>query len=145
MEEQPEPSASNCPYCGGAPEHNPNHVLSATGYTHDDIRFTCSECNEKWTCGVPIGEHDGALAEDLFCESCEKRYGLPHRIREKTGEEVEIHMKCPNEECYFFWKFTRPKDDSGVMLFGYPQITGAIEDADQEVSELGYTKEQLED
>lgn len=139
MDEAPAPSASNCPYCGGRPRHDPNHVLSANGYIHDDIRFTCSDCNRSWTCGVPIGEYDGELAEELFCESCEKRYGLPHRIEPRPDHgDVVLHMKCPNQECFFFWRLKRPVGEGGVVLYGYPQITGSIEDA---TSPYGYDED----
>lgn len=127
------PSASKCPYCGGEPKHNPENVLGATGYTYNDVKFKCRECDEEWTCGVPIGEHDGTLAEELFCASCETRYGLPHRIKFRSERVAEIHMKCP--ECFYFWKIRRETDKHNVILFGFPQITGSIEDAD---APLGY-------
>lgn len=128
MDEQLVPSDVSCPYCGGDPEYEPEHVLSASGYTHDDIHYTCEECSEGWTSGVPIGEHDGELAEDLFCQSCQKRYGLVHRIQPVSDTQVRVHMKCPNDECYNFWQFKRKCDD-GVILMGYPQITGNTDDA----------------
>lgn len=147
MEEQPEPSASNCPYCGGKPEHDPKHVLSASGYTHDDIHYTCSECSEEWTCGVPIGEHDNELAEDLYCQSCETRFGLVHRVQPISNTQVQFHMKCPNTECRNFWQIKRGSDD-GVILMGYPQITGSIEDATTEFGHpntIRHTQRDLDD
>lgn len=144
LDEEPVPSAARCPYCGGRPEYDPAHTLSAMGYTHDDQRLTCDDCGREWTVGVPIGEHDGSLAEDLYCGSCGERYGLPHRIHlrgyrrcEACGGEfgdegvdgVVCHMKCPN--CYYFWTFTREPDEDGVMLYGFPQITGSVTDSDE--------------
>lgn len=126
MENQPEPSASSCPYCGGDPEYDPEHILAASGYTHDDIHFTCKDCERDWTCGVPIGEHDGEFAKDLFCRSCTERYGLVHRVQPITDTQVLIHLKCPN--CYNFWQMKRKSDD-GVILMGYPQITGDTDNA----------------
>lgn len=131
MEKQPEPSASQCPYCGGEPQYDPEHVLSATGYTHDDVHYACSDCGEEWTCGVPIGEHDGELAEDLFCRSCEKRFGLVHRVQPVNENQVLFHMKCPNTDCHNFWQMKRQSDD-GVILMGYPQITGNTKDASRD-------------
>lgn len=141
MEEQPIPSSTKCPYCGGDPEYNPDHILSATGYTHDDIQLTCSECGDSWCCGVPIGEHDGELATDLFCESCEERYGLPHRVRPRNVPgTIVVHMKCPN--CYYFWTFKRETDEGGTMLYGFPQTTGTI---DEDTSAYGYPDEKKDD
>lgn len=129
MEKQPEPSASNCPYCGSEPEYDPQHVLAASGYTHDDIHFTCSECEREWTCGVPIGGQDNELADDLFCRSCEERYGLVHRVQPISDNAVQIHLKCPNGDCYNFWQIKR-QSESGIILMGYPEITGDMEKAE---------------
>lgn len=131
LSEQPTPSASCCPYCGGDPAHDPKHVLSANGYLHDDVSLTCEECGEKWTCGVPIGEYDGPLAEDLFCGSCQTRYGLVHRVEPLSESEVRFHMKCPDDDCKYFWQFRREGGDHGVILLGYPQITGDVESANE--------------
>lgn len=131
LEKQPTPSAGTCPHCGGEPEYEPEHVLSASGYLHDDVHFTCRDCGGEWTSGVPIGEYDGPLAEDLFCEACEKRYGFIHRVEILDETTIRVHMKCPNTDCYHFWQFDREGDGRGVVLMGYPQITGDVEGADQ--------------
>jgi hypothetical protein len=128
MEKQSVPSASNCPYCGSPPQYNPEHNLSAIGYTHDDIVFTCSECDEEWPCGVPIGDVHDEYAQDLFCNSCESRYGLVHRVDPKDGYDcIVLHMKCPN--CTYFWKSKRQTGPDGKVLTGYPHITGSIRNA----------------
>lgn len=146
LTEQPTPSEANCPYCGGDPEYDPEHQLSFMGYTHDDVTFDCSECDERWVSGIPIGEYDGPLAEDLYCRQCEKRYGLVHRVRPLTGHYerdlndedvsdptmgVEVHMKCPNEDCRYFWTFERDVGPHGTVMMGYPQITGDVDGAEE--------------
>lgn len=129
MEKQPVPSDAHCPTCGGEPEYDPEHILSASGYTHDDIHYTCSECGNTWVSGVPIGEAEGELADDLFCRSCEQRYALVHRVQPINDTRVKIHLKCPN--CYNFWHLERESDD-GILLMGYPSITGDMEDVSKE-------------
>lgn len=139
--------------CGGAPEHDPLHVLSAVGYKHDDVHMTCSDCEYRWVCGRPVGEYDGPLAEDLFCASCEERYGLAHHVELLTedgenatdgnhyvhddGEagDIRLHLKCPNTECNRWWTTARTPDEDGVALVGYPEITGTIDD---ETAPRGY-------
>lgn len=129
MKKQAVPSASTCPYCGAEPEHDPTHVLSATGYTVDEITFSCSECFRSWTCGVPIGEIDGELAVDLFCESCEERYGFPHRVHRPTNEQNtwQVDLKCP--ACFYHWTVER-EGGPMTMFFGYPHVTGSVDDAE---------------
>lgn len=135
LERQPAPGASQCPVCGGNPAHDPEHVLSASGYLHDDVKFTCADCGHRWTCGVPIGAVEDAWAADLLCDSCEKRYGLVHRVDPKCGSPVvELHLKCPNQDCLYFWTVQREQgvDDrstEAVALVGYPQITGQFQGA----------------
>lgn len=132
LEAQPLPPDADCPDCGGDPEPDPRHNLSALGYLHDDIPFECSDCGRNWTHGVPVGEYDGPLADDLHCDSCESEYGLVHRVV-PNDDEVVLHMKCP--ECYYFWHVERTPGDTGTALVGYPQITGEIDD---ETDPYGY-------
>lgn len=135
LEEQSAPSAS-CPTCGGEPEHDPQHSLSACGYLHDDIQYTCKDCENQWVHGVPIGEYEGPKAADLFCNACEDRYALVHRVQAvvtRTDDRVRayrFHLKCP--ECYAFWTITRRSGQNGTCLVGYPQTTGNVEEADEE-------------
>lgn len=131
LAEQPVPSTAACPSCGGEPEYDPMHVLSASGYIHDDIHLTCEDCAHEWTAGVPIGETEGELAAELFCGSCAERYMLPHRIEPvQNGRGLyDLHLKCPS--CYYFTTVRRESDEQGVMLYGYPQITGDIGAAEQ--------------
>lgn len=131
LSEQPTPSASTCPYCGGEPEHDATHTLSAMGYLHDDVHLTCADCGQGWTSGVPVGEYDGPLADDLFCTACEERYGLVHRVEIRDPTSVRVHVKCPNTDCYHFWTFDREGDNRGIVLMGYPQITGDVDGADE--------------
>lgn len=138
FEEQPVPDAT-CPYCGGTPtdESIARHKLGAIGYLHDDIKFECAECEEDWVHGVPVGEYDGAYAADLFCDACEERYQLVHRVViQQHDDSVLIHLKCPN--CYHFEKLHRELDDHNVALMGYPQITGDVALAD---GTYGYTED----
>lgn len=132
MEKQPIPEDSKCPQCGGEPtdESEINHHLSQLGYVHDDIEMKCSECGYGWYCGVPIGEYEGELAEELFCDSCESRYMLVHRVLPRPGSSppfrYRLHLKCPNGDCNYFKKVDRKTDNHGIGLVGYPQITGEM-------------------
>ena len=131
LTKQPIPSNTKCPYCGASPTEDSRvkDMLSDLGYTHDDVFLQCQECDEEWTCGIPIGEHDGKYASSLFCDSCEERYMRVHRVNVKTYDDaVEIHLKCPS--CYYFDRITRDVDDGGVALMGYPDITGSTDGAD---------------
>lgn len=129
LSRQAEPDAI-CPGCGGQPKHDPEHVLSAVGYLHDDIVYTCSDCGFEWSHGVPIGDYDDEdRIEDLTCDQC-GRLGLVHRFEPMDGREsCRIHMKCDDETCHYFWKFERKPDGEGVILLGYPQITGDTDNA----------------
>lgn len=126
MSEQPVPENASCPECGGDAV-SPDHTLSALGYKHDDQRFQCVDCHNRWTAGVPIGEIDEHYWEDLVCGSCGD-FGLVHRIRPGDGL-LGIHMKCPND-CYNYWQIQRVLGDANLALMGYPQITGEIGDAE---------------
>lgn len=132
LEEQPAPEAT-CPECGGEPEYDPIHNLSAVGYTHDDVQYTCEDCENTWVHGVPIGDHDTELAENLFCDACEQRYAYVHRVEFADDEHgvraLRLHLKCPN--CYHFWKWERDVESGQrTVLIGHPATTGSIEDAD---------------
>lgn len=144
LQKQKTPEDSMCPYCGGDPtgESEVKHRLSAMGYKHDDVELKCSDCGETWPCGVPIGSYDGKRAAELFCDSCQDRYMLTHRVEPNwkkadeqgsDGWEVLVHLKCPN--CYYFKRIRRSCGNRGVALMGYPQITGEI---DEEASPDGY-------
>lgn len=131
LAEQSAPGAE-CPACGGDPEPDPLHNLSAVGYLHDDIHYECADCGNDWTHGVPIGEHDSEMAEELFCEACRERYAIPHRFEWSTDgkgvKAVRLHLKCPN--CFHFWVWTRPVgEDQITLLVGHPAVTGSVEDA----------------
>lgn len=131
LQEQPTPSESLCPRCGGEPGYSPQHRLSNLGYLHDDVHFTCSECKLDWTCGVPIGEYRGKWADELFCDSCEEEYGLVHRVGvDDNRNHIRLHMKCPNPDCYNFWKVKRETDENGLALTGYSVTTGSMEGAE---------------
>lgn len=137
MDRQSVPSDVSCPACGADPKPDPSHRLSAIGYTHDDIEFDCANaaCGHTWASGVPIGEAHGPLAEELFCDACEKRYGLIHRVKllpvrgDHDRTPLELDLKCPNTNCYHFWTVTRQTDTDGVCLIGHPQITGSLDGA----------------
>lgn len=134
LDKQSVPSDSSCPYCGSAPtdESQVEHRLSNIGYLHDDIQLRCSECDQSWICGVPIGEYDGERADELFCDSCETRYMRVHRVElhREGDDEVVIHLKCPNQDCLHFDKIVRQPGERGVVLMGYPDITGEVEGAE---------------
>lgn len=134
--EQPAPK-SVCPECGGDPLPDPTHNLSAIGYLHDDIQYTCSSCDNRWVHGVPIGEHKSAFAEKLFCKGCRQRYGIVHRVNfEYTEDEeprrvskVNLSIKCPN--CNHYWVIPRGmKEHQVTVLVGNPSTTGSIESVD---------------
>lgn len=141
LEKQPRPEESHCPRCGAEPtdESVVGHRLSATGYTHDDIKLRCSECEASWKLGIPIGE--GGF-DDLWCESCDKTYKLVHRTRhwfDGDGRmKVRLHLKCPI--CYYFDKVDRQPDDENITLVGYPPITGH---QDSDVTPDGYQDGEL--
>lgn len=131
LSEQPLPEDSNCPACGSSPtdESIVEHRLAATGYLHDDIRLECSECGERWTCGVPIGE-EPEFGDDLWCDSCDNSIMLVHRVRFLShGERVELQLKCPRESCRYYDEVEREADD-GVALVGYPQLIGSMDGAE---------------
>lgn len=115
---QPEPDATACPACGGPPADAPEHRLSALGYLHDDICYTCDDCGEEWTHGVPIGTTD---AGDLRCAQCDA-LGLVHRIHFDDGR---FDVKCP--ECYYHWTPDRP--DAPKVNVEDPRTTGATDSA----------------
>lgn len=117
--EQPIPAETRCPDCGGPPmPDRVNHILSATGYRHDDQVHICEDCGKEWTCGVPIDAPEDD--SDLWCDSCDDSYMLVHRFR--PGALSELHLKCPN--CYYFTKVEREPDSTGLVLTDYPHITG---------------------
>lgn len=136
LEEQPIPSETNCPGCGASPTEESvlRHGLSDMGYLHDDIWLECQECENRWVCGVPIGE--GGY-DDLWCNSCDDNYGWMHRFEpweDRDGEDCyRLHLKC--ETCNIFWHVKRYPDDNGLTLVGYPPITGQ---QDSTVSADGY-------
>lgn len=134
LEKQPMPSDTMCPYCGGEPTDDSvvNHRLSATGYLHDDIQLQCQDCGHEWPVGVPIGEIEDPMAEDLYCDSCEKRFMRVHRVAPdwdspEDRRRVLLHLKCPN--CFYFDKEVRECGDRGIALVGYSDITGSFDDA----------------
>jgi rubredoxin len=168
LSEQRIPSNTTCPYCGAEPtgDSKVKHQLSAVGYLHDDIHLECSECDEKWACGVPIGQVDDGYNEDLYCDSCTDRYMQIHRlqvdfkgmaerlrqIEEESGVASINHMERDElaekinplltihlkcPNCYYFKKISRTFDDRGVALMGFPEITGSREGA----SEYGWKVE----
>lgn len=133
LTEQPIRQDTRCPSCGGEPEATVEHRLYALGYLHDDQGYTCSECGNGWTCGVPIGDFDrNEMAVDLQCESCGEMM-LPHWIR--TGRnsprnQIRLDLKCSNTECHYLAKITRDVDDDGDVLVGYQETAGQTEGAD---------------
>lgn len=139
LNDQPVPDVPIfCPSCGGDPvktaeELRVEHRLSAMGYLHDDQEPECSECGHNWTHGVPVGEFEGG--DDLRCHSCRHDPGLErdqfyrvHRVVWQQGDDVLLHLKCPR--CFLFTTAERQRDNRGVALVGYPDITGSTEDAD---------------
>lgn len=130
MNEQPIPSEASCPECGAEPtdESVVHHNLSNMGYLHDDIGLECSECGNNWTLGRPIGETD--MGDDLICGSCDIE-AKTHRFKPEfqNGEftRATVHLKCP--QCNNFWTVEREPGPKGVMLMGFPSITGSREDA----------------
>lgn len=129
MDEQPAPE-TRCPECGAAPAPDPEHRLAALGYLHDDVVFECSaaDCDTEWTHGVPVGDYDGPLADDVACAVCESS-GLVHRV-EPADKSARLHFKCP--ECYHFWTVDRETGPGGKILVGYPQLTGSTDGAKPE-------------
>lgn len=131
LDEQPVPSETTCPHCGAEPtdETARAHHLSDLGYMHDDVTLVCSDCEESWVCGVPIG-NSTEFEEKLWCDSCDNCFGLVHRVDvSQMPDMVKVHMKCPNDDCHHFWVSERYPDEDGVALIGYPKITGQTEGA----------------
>lgn len=133
LQEQPIPSESKCPDCGGDPtnESVAEHRLSNMGYLHDDVELECEDCDITWSVGIPIG--DSPDNEELKCRSCNDEWMLIHRFKVYTEQEdtfVKMHLKCPN--CYHF-DITEPRqvDENDLVLTGYPQITGDVKDAEE--------------
>lgn len=131
LEAQPRPSEVSCPECGAAPtdESVRDHKLSDMGYLHDDVLWECQECEHSWASGVPVGSSD-EWADDLWCDSCDDSWMLVHRVQPRGTDTITLHLKCPNEECYYFTKTQRDLDDASRALVGYPQITGETEGAE---------------
>lgn len=127
MEEQPVPDDTTCPECGSPPTHETQvkHHLHLTGYRVDDIELICGECDNRWMCGVPIGEFEGGT--DLWCSSCDSCWVRIHELDMGSwdGEELRVHTKCPN--CNHFDTIKRPVGPKGMILIGYPDITGSTE------------------
>lgn len=144
LEEQPIPEDTTCPYCGADPteETQAEHKLSNIGYLHDDIVLECSNdaCGEEWTCGVPIGSPEDDTESDLWCDSCEKRFGRIHRVAPTEADrgKIRLHVKCPNPECRYFWRVKREYGPQQVALVGYPDITGQT---DGDVAAYGYPED----
>lgn len=91
LEEQGVPDA-NCPECGGEPEYDPRHQLSAVGYLHDDIQQTCSECGNEWVHGHPVGINESELAEKLRCDACIGKPQIPEEALDHLTDEMERRM-----------------------------------------------------
>lgn len=137
------PTESKCPECGGEPddESSRRYQLSAMGYLHQDVRFVCSDCEFKWSCGVPV---DGSDEEpdfpgrngSLWCDSCDSAWMLVHRVAPKSAN-VELHLKCPNPNCHYFTRVRRKTGPNNHALVGYPQLTGNLEDC----TAFGYPSE----
>lgn len=123
LEVQPIPEKTRCPNCRAKPTEESiiRRRLSANGYLHDDVRFECRECEERWLLGIPIGE--GGY-DDLYCESCRETYADVHRFQPWDGDEGDyrIHLKCGG--CDNFWFVFRDTDENGLVLVGYPHLTG---------------------
>lgn len=129
------PAESLCPECGTPPPDEQvdraiaYERLTNTGYLHADFDFECAECGAEWTCGKPVGDFEGG--DDLWCDSCDDGYMLVHRVvcgvqSWVPDDGVGIHLKCPRPECHHFRKVTREADHTGVVLVGYPPITGEV-------------------
>lgn len=129
------PTESKCPACGSDPDEESTRLshLSDMGYLHQDVRFSCSECEATWSCGVPV---DGSDEEpdfpgrggSLWCDSCNDSWMLIHRVRPNSdGGQVLLDLKCPREECNYFTRARRVTGSEGFALVGYPQITGKID------------------
>lgn len=127
------PDRAVCPICGGEPVEE-NHSLSDIGYTDDEIMLFC-ENDHSWMVGVPIGE----WGRDFFeCESCES-LALPHMLIFSEGiiqsyaggrmDRLPFKLKVKCVSCYHTQDEDFELDENGVFLFGYPQVTGSIEDA----------------
>jgi len=138
-EQQPAPETPLfCPDCGAELDTSTEdllveHRLSAMGYLHDDQVLTCPECGSQSTHGVPVGEFEGGL--DLECRSCrhdpsleQPQFYRVHRVVWQQGDQARLHLKCPR--CFHFRSVERERDNRGVALVGYPDITGSTEGAD---------------
>lgn len=112
-----------CPDCGAEPtdESIRNVHLSSLGYFHGDMKYQCMECEASWTHGVPVGDGDSPLADDLVCDKCDGRY-LVHRV-EPDDDTIMLHLKCP--ECYAFERVHREWSTKRILV-GYPQTTGEL-------------------
>jgi transcription elongation factor Elf1 len=130
LSQQERPRDSTCPNCGAEPtdESIRKRHLSKLGYRHEDIYLECTECDEEWIVGVPIGEFDREEdAADLWCDSCDETWMLVHRVR-PMATTIELHLKCPH--CLTFGTAARDLGERRIGLVGYPQITGETEGCD---------------
>lgn len=123
LPEQPRPENAHCPQCGSpaTDESIRDHRLSDLGYMHDDISFQCTECDNSWVHGVPIGSDESGYGDDLWCQSCDAEYYRVHRVTVQKSS-VRLDLKCPR--CFHFTTTNRDRDEHNRALVGFPDITG---------------------
>lgn len=141
MDHQPVPERACCPECGADPSHESvvRQQLSAVGYTHEDKRLECSECDNRWTCGIPIGETDD---DTWVCDACGGDL-MPHFMyADADMERVRVKPKC--RDCYWVpddpiilpAKKSNTRNGIVVRFFiGHHAVTGDVEAADRKVIE----------
>lgn len=94
----PVPEAAACPKCQAEPTHQSvvRAQLSLVGYEHEDIRLECSECDFRWTCGIPLGDDGG---DTWVCDACGGDL-IPHFVYADVDlERVRCKPKC--QDCYW--------------------------------------------
>lgn len=113
LEAQPE-RRSRCPACGSEPTEASlrEHRLSNLGYLHDDQHFECSNCENTYTHGVPVGESDMNV-DDLWCSVCDLGYMNVHRAEFERSGLMKLHMKCAHHH-----EFDCPECDEEILADG---------------------------
>lgn len=84
---------SRCPQCGEEPtdESVVHKNLSDIGYLHEDRRYECSSCGNRWTVGEPKGEPED---DTWLCDSCGGDL-IPHFVYiYHDNTKARIKPKC---------------------------------------------------
>lgn len=101
--------------------------LSDLGYLHDDRFLVCSECDYRWTVGLPRGEPE---SDRWVCGACGGDF-IPH-FGYWHGDEFHVRPKCqdckwvPDEPIVL--DVTEAGNHDGRVQFKHHTVTGQVTD-----------------